>query len=81
MKDQASPVRDAAVVGASAGGIQALGDLVSGLPSDLPAAVFVVVHFSRDILSRGALPGLAAVSATIDPAPEPGDLPAGSSNE
>jgi two-component system chemotaxis response regulator CheB len=32
------------VIGASAGGIEALKDLVRQLPGDLPAAVFVVVH-------------------------------------
>lgn len=38
------PNRDIVVIGASAGGIQALTNLVSGLPADLPAALFVVVH-------------------------------------
>jgi two-component system chemotaxis response regulator CheB len=32
------------VIGASSGGIEALSDVVSRLPEDLPAAVFVVVH-------------------------------------
>jgi two-component system, chemotaxis family, protein-glutamate methylesterase/glutaminase len=38
--------RDIIVVGASAGGVQAVSELVAGLPPDLPAAVFVVVHTS-----------------------------------
>jgi len=55
---------DIIVIGASAGGIEALKELVGGFPPDLPASVFVVVHLSPsfpsllpDILSRcGPLP-------------------------
>src|SRR4051812_49425227 len=46
--------RDIIVIGASAGGVQALQELAKGLPHDLPAAVFVVVHTSPT--SPGILP-------------------------
>jgi|SRR5688572_10488019 len=38
--------KDIVVVGASAGGMEALQKLVSRLPPDLPAAVFIVWHLS-----------------------------------
>lgn len=55
---------DIVVIGASAGGIEALSHFVNELPSDLPVSIFVVVHFPTqsesilpDILSRkSALP-------------------------
>lgn len=37
-------VRDVVVAGASAGGIQAVIELLSGLPADLPAFIGVVIH-------------------------------------
>lgn len=61
---------DIIVVGASAGGVEALSTLARGLPQDLPAAVFIVMHISAQtpsilptILSRvGALPASHAIN-------------------
>ena len=61
--------RDLVVIGTSAGGLRALREIVSALPGDLPAALFVVMHSApeprsglADILSGwGPLPAHAAV--------------------
>jgi two-component system chemotaxis response regulator CheB len=43
-KERAVQRRDVVVIGASAGGVQALLEVVRGLPSDFPGAICVVVH-------------------------------------
>ncbi|AEV84222.1 two-component system, chemotaxis family, response regulator CheB [Actinoplanes sp. SE50] len=61
--------RDVVVIGASAGGVEALGELVRGLPAGLPVGVLIVVHTPADsarrlpdVLSRyGPLPAAYAV--------------------
>jgi len=45
------PAHDIVAVGASAGGVEALSKLVSAVPADLPAAVFVVVHIPAESVS------------------------------
>ncbi len=60
---------DIVVIGASAGGVEALSTLAAGLPADLPASVFVVLHIPPYatsvmplIMSRaGRLPAVHAV--------------------
>lgn len=50
--------QDIIVVGASAGGVEALSTLVAALPDDLPAAVFIVLHMAPH--SSTALPRILA---------------------
>jgi two-component system chemotaxis response regulator CheB len=66
------PGHDIIVVGASAGGVNALKRLVGELPADLPATLFVVLHVSPEPHSQlaeileaaGPLPASAAIDGT-----------------
>src|SRR5262249_33481604 len=75
----ASSGHDVVVVGASAGGVEALRAMVSHLPADLEASLFVVLHLSPSgtsmlpkILSRSG--PLAAVHAVDGEAIERGRI-------
>src|SRR5262245_52165606 len=82
------PSRAVVAIGASAGGVEALSEVVGGLPADLPAAVLVVLHVLPgahshlpSILARaGRLPahhardGEPLVDGTVFVAPPDGHL-------
>lgn len=57
------PAHDIVVIGASAGGIDALRTLVKNLPRDLPASIFVVIHFPA--FSTSVLPDILSRSGPI----------------
>ncbi|QEH34814.1 Chemotaxis response regulator protein-glutamate methylesterase [Aquisphaera giovannonii] len=55
--------RDIIVVGASAGGVEALKELVAGLPAGFPASLFVVCHFPAG--ARSVLPRILSRSGSL----------------
>jgi two-component system chemotaxis response regulator CheB len=64
------PNRDIVVIGASAGGVEALQRLCASLPGDFPAALFVAQHLSPS--ARSLLPQLLERASPL-PAFAPGD--------
>jgi two-component system chemotaxis response regulator CheB len=58
-----SGARCAVAVGASAGGVPVLRELVAALPADLPAAVLVVLHL--DPRARSLLPALLRTATAL----------------
>lgn len=64
------PNRDLIVIGASAGGVDALQKLVAEFPADLPAAVFVILHLPPT--GRSFLPAMLSRVGPL-PAVEPSD--------
>ena len=64
--------KDIVVVGASAGGMEALQKLVSHLPPDLPAALFIVWHLSPG--AKSMLPQILSKSGPLKAVhPQDGD--------
>lgn len=67
------PTRDIIVIGASAGGFEAIQKLAAGLPADLPAAVFITLHipersdsFLPSVINRaGPLPAAHAIDGEL----------------
>jgi two-component system chemotaxis response regulator CheB len=55
--------REIIVIGASAGGVEALQTLVSTIPAEIPAALFVVLHMPS--WTRSALPHVLARSGML----------------
>lgn len=57
------PGHDIIAIGASAGGVEALTRLIKGLPPEIPAAIFIVLHLSAH--STSALPMILNRSGSL----------------
>ena len=69
-QESPSPHRDIIVLGASAGGVQALCEVIGSLPPNLPAAIFVVLHIAAH--GRSAMPAILSRAGCL-PASHPED--------
>jgi two-component system chemotaxis response regulator CheB len=68
-------VRDIAVVGASAGGIQAVTDLLSLLPEELSAAIGLVIHRAASSRNWAEMVGKYSSLPVLEPSPGDRVLP------
>jgi two-component system chemotaxis response regulator CheB len=66
------PSQNIIVMGASAGGVEALRVVAGGLPADLPAAVFVVLHIGTGSDGQSYLPNILSRAGPL-PALHPHD--------
>jgi two-component system chemotaxis response regulator CheB len=57
------PNHDIRIIGASAGGLEASLAIISKLPANFPAALFVVTHMSSE--GPSLLPDILAVRSTL----------------
>jgi two-component system chemotaxis response regulator CheB len=55
---------DVIVIGASAGGVEAISRIVADLPRDMRASIFVVLHISR---GRSLLPEILTIRCSARP--------------
>jgi len=64
--------RDIVVIGASAGGVHALIELVAGIPRDLPVSIFIVQHVAP--YGKSAMPSILSRASSLKAIhPEDGD--------